>query len=241
MQTHTLKAGAILLATTLSLNASVALAQSSMSDLENVAASPNNAPVTTSSTTTTTTSTSADTTPAAETTHAAAQTFLADVAGVKAEPTAGGVKLAWPAVVGADHYTVYFGTKSAATTATGEYEKEEYVTSGATTFEVKNLAADTMYYLAVTAENTTTKKTSQYYSDEITATPLAAAATVEATTPTSTTPAATTTKVDDSNLTSADVTKASAPAELPKSGPFAGVAMVIAAAGSYVIRRFKKA
>ncbi len=161
--------------------------------------------------------------------QAQATRYLPDVGDVVATASVESVILNWQAVAGADSYTVYYGADSVATDG-GIYENSIAV-ENTTQYEVAQLVADTTYYFAVAAEDSTgTMLGSPNYSAEVSATP-----TIETAVGNTTTPI-----VDPVAPTKEPLLEA-APAEpdLIKSGPESVwlATMLIALAGAYIWRR----
>jgi len=96
----------------------------------------------------------------------AADEFLPDVANVSATSVPEGIKISWDAVENADRYTIYYGSNSVVEDG-GSYE-ENITVSDMTEHTVENLLADTIYYFAVAADDSTGIYLGSYnYSNEV--------------------------------------------------------------------------
>jgi len=152
--------------------------------------------------------------------------YLVDVVGITATAVAGGAELSWDAVEGADAYTIHYGPVSVYDAAGGTYSSTIEL-DNVTSYTATGLTAGTPYFFAVTAENLVNGTGSEFYSDEVSVTPLVAGAAPVAE------PVASSTTV----TVAAEPLHGAAPATLPQSGPLTGALLVSAIAGAYAWRR----
>ena len=162
------------------------------------------------------------------TTPVASTGYLADVAGLAATGVAGGVELGWDVVEGADAYTIHYGPVSIYEVADGIYSSTIEL-DNVTSYTATGLTAGIEYFFAITAEDLAGGTGSEFYSDEVSATPLAAAAVVAE-------PIASSTTVEVTETVDEPLHGA-APTTLPQSGPVTGALLASAIAGAYAWRR----